>query len=156
MQLNLKTDYSLRLMLYLTLHPGELSTVGEVAAAYRISAHHLSKVAQALCKAGFIELVRGRGGGMRLALNPAQIQLGAVVHLTEGPLPLLECFDAQTNTCVISPACGLKLILREAQAAFFATLENYTVVDVAGNAGALRSLLHGNRKRERRAADSAS
>lgn len=141
MQLNLKTDYSLRLLLFLALHPDELVTVAKVADAFDISAHHLSKVAQTLAAAGFIQLLRGRSGGIRLLAAPSEVNISRVIRTVEGSLFLVECFDSKKNTCVISPACGLKGILAEAQRAFFEVLERYTLADAVHNPKALRGLL---------------
>lgn len=141
MQLNLKTDYSLRVLLYLAVHPGELIPVSQVATAFGISAHHLTKVAQGLAAGGFVELVRGRRGGMRLAVNPEKISVASVVRKVEGSLALVECFDAKSNTCSIAPICSLKRMLAEAQSSFFAVLERYTLADVATNPRSLRALL---------------
>ena len=138
--LNLRTDYSLRLLVYLAVHPGETVTVPRVAEAYGISSNHLTKVAQALGTTGVIELVRGRSGGVRLAKSPEKIVLGQVVRRVEGDQVLVECFDAKTNTCIISPACALKRVLGEAQQGFYAVLDRYTLADVAGNPEALRRI----------------
>lgn len=138
--LNLRTDYSLRLLVYLAVHPRETVTVPRVAEAYGISSNHLTKVAQALGTTGVIELVRGRSGGVRLAKAPEKIVLGQVVRRVEGDQVLVECFDAKTNTCIISPACALKRVLGEAQQAFYAVLDRYTLADVAGNPEALRRI----------------
>lgn len=138
--LNLRTDYSLRLLVYLSVYPGENVTVARVAKAYDISAHHLTKVAQTLGTLGVIDLVRGRSGGVRLAKAPDQISLGQVVRRVEGEQVLVECFDPKTNTCAISPACGLKRVLAEAQRAFFSVLDRYTLADVGGNPEVLRRI----------------
>jgi Rrf2 family nitric oxide-sensitive transcriptional repressor len=141
MQLNLKTDYSLRLLLFLALYPEELVPVSRVAHAFQISVHHLSKVAQGLSEAGFVELVRGRGGGMRLAVDPARVAVSEVIRAVEGSFALVECFQVKGNTCAISPVCALKGILAEAQSAFFGVLERYTLADVVRNPRALRGIL---------------
>ena len=90
--------------------------------------------------AQLIESVRGRGGGLRLARAPAEINIAAVVKRTEPHLNLVECFDRKTNTCPIDPVCGLKGALLNAQAAFFAELERYTLADFAPRAPALIKL----------------
>lgn len=141
MQLNLKTDYSLRLLLFLALYPGELVPVSRVAKAFRISTHHLGKVAQSLAAGGFVELVRGRGGGMRLALDPDHVAIDSVIRQLEGTFALVECFETTGNTCSIAPVCGLKKVLAEAQAAFFSVLKRYTLADIVGNPGVLRRIL---------------
>ena len=143
MQLNLKTDFSLRLLLFLATHPEEIVPVGRVAEAFGISAHHLSKVARALAELGVIEMVRGRAGGVRLAMAPGEIQVGDIVRRIESDstAPLVECFDGSNNTCVISPACALKGVLRKALNAFLAVLDGYSLADLTRNADALRRIL---------------
>lgn len=142
MQLNLKTDYSLRLLIYLVLHPSQTIPVGRVAEAFGISLHHLAKVAQSLSRLGFIRQVRGRAGGLQLAAKPEDVRLGDLVRVIEGSLALVECFEEKRNSCVIAPACGLKGALFQAQSAFLGVLDNYTLADVTKNTRALRLLLN--------------
>jgi Rrf2 family nitric oxide-sensitive transcriptional repressor len=59
----------------------------------------------------------------------------------------LECFDARTNRCALSPACRLKSVLFEAQQSFFAVLDGYTLEDILHNAPELVRLLRGPRAR---------
>lgn len=146
MQLTLFSDYSLRVLLYLTAHRGRRVALPEVASAYGISQHHLGKVAQSLIEQGLVVSVRGRGGGLSLAREPRDINVGAVVRSTEPHLNLVECFDAHTNTCPINPACGLKQALLRAQEAFFAELDRYSLADFSSRAPALIKLWQLNLK----------
>jgi Rrf2 family transcriptional regulator, nitric oxide-sensitive transcriptional repressor len=127
MHLTLFTDYALRSALYLACHPDRLVSVDEVGRAYGISRHHLVKVVQTLVDLGVVEAQRGRGGGMRLAMPPSEINIGWLVRRTEPHLNLVECFDLETNTCPIAPACGLKGALQRAQRAFLEILDEYTL-----------------------------
>src|SRR5512142_282347 len=104
MRLTAYTDYSLRVLIRLALRPGQLVTIAEIARSYDISEQHLMKVVHQLGVAGYIETVRGHGGGMRLARKPAEIVIGDVVRHTEPDLCLVECFRAP-HSCVIAPAC---------------------------------------------------
>lgn len=140
MQLTLFSDYSLRILLYLTMHPGRRVTLPEISAAYGISQNHLVKVVQRLIEEGWVESARGRGGGLSLARAPADINVASVVRITEPHMNLVECFDAQTNTCPIDPACGLKKVLLRAQEAFMKELEQHTLADFAPRAPALIKL----------------
>ena len=108
MHLTQFSDYSLRLALYLACHPERVVSVDEVSRAFGISRHHLVKVVQTLTDLGVVEAQRGRGGGMRLAMRPSEINVGWLIRRTEPHLNLVECFDPATNTCPIAPACGLK------------------------------------------------
>ncbi len=140
MRLTLQTDYGLRALLFLAVRPGEVVPIGEVAAAYGVSVHHLTKVGQLLAHRGYVEQVRGARGGVRLARDPATISLGAVVRDLEPSLALVECFEPATNTCVLAPACELKRILAAAQRAFLAELDQHTLADAAKRPRALAAL----------------
>ena len=140
MQITLFSDYSLRILLYLASHHGQRVALPEISAAYGISHNHLVKVVQRLIDHGWVESVRGRGGGLSLACAPGDINVAAVVRLTEPHMNLVECFDAQTNTCPIDPVCGLKGALLRARDAFLNELERYTLADFAPRAPALIKL----------------
>lgn len=125
MRLTRYTDYAMRVLLYLGAQPDKVCSLSEIARAYGISQNHLMKVAHDLGKAGYIEGVRGRSGGVRLARPADQINVGEVVRRTEEGFELVEC-----GTCVIAPACGLTGVLDEALAAFMAVLDRYTLADL--------------------------
>jgi Rrf2 family nitric oxide-sensitive transcriptional repressor len=141
MHLTQFSDYSLRLLLYLSCHPDRLVSVEEVARAYGISRHHLVKVVQTLTDVGYVESQRGRRGGMRLARATSEINIGRLIRRTEPHLDLVECFDEETNTCPIAPACGLKGALLRAQTAFLNVLDEYTLDQFAARRAALVPLL---------------
>lgn len=141
MRLTFYSDYSLRLLMYAALRPGALITIQDVAQAYGISKNHLTKVAFDLGRAGFIETVRGRGGGLKLAKKPEEIGLGAVLRVTEARSVPVECFDPASNSCVISGPCRLKGVLNRALKAYFAVLDEYTLADLTAKHPALSRLL---------------
>lgn len=125
MRLTRYTDYALRVLTYLGAQPDRVCSIAEIARGYGISQNHLMKVAHDLGKAGYIEGVRGRAGGIRLAKAPDKINVGAVVRQTEDGFDLVDC-----DTCSISPACELTRVLDEALAAFMAVLDRYTLADL--------------------------
>jgi len=127
--------------MYAALKPGALITIQEVAEAYGISKNHLTKVAFDLGRAGFLETLRGRGGGLRLAKKPKEIGLGDVLRVTESRSVLVECFNPKTNSCVISAPCRLKGVLARALKAWFAVLDEYTLADLTEKNSALSRLL---------------
>lgn len=129
-RLTLYTDYSLRVLLYLGAKNNiELSTIQEIADAYTISKNHLMKVTHQLGLLGLIETVRGRGGGIRLAKEPSDINIGAVVRQTEEDFHIVECFDVENNLCKLSSQCRLKGVLYEALQAYLSVLDRYTLAD---------------------------
>jgi Rrf2 family transcriptional regulator, nitric oxide-sensitive transcriptional repressor len=140
MRITQYTDYALRVLIYLGLEGEQLSTIGEIAERYVISRSHLMKVVNQLVQEGFVEGVRGKGGGIRLAVAPDQIRIGDVVRKIEPDLVLVECFGPG-NQCVITPACDLKKALYKALQAFLAVLDGYTLADFLKQREPLRLLL---------------
>jgi Rrf2 family nitric oxide-sensitive transcriptional repressor len=146
MQLTRFSDYALRMLLYLAAHPDRLVSIGEVSTAYRVSSHHMVKVAQLLVNRGLVRGTRGRRGGLRLAVRADEVTLGAVVRMTEPSLDLVECFDRRRNSCPIEPACGLKGTLRQAQQSFLAVLDQHTLAESLPRAPQLIQLWGGRRR----------
>ncbi len=132
MRLSTFSDYSLRVLMYLGVQPDRLATIAEIAAGHGISESHLMKVVHQLGRCGLIETVRGKGGGMRLALAPQNIALGDVIRQTESDFALVECFGANAG-CRIQGACHLNAILDEALNALFLVLDGYTLADLLVN-----------------------
>jgi Rrf2 family nitric oxide-sensitive transcriptional repressor len=129
MRLTTMTDYALRLLMYLAHQPERLCTIAEVADAYGISQVHLMKITHELGLAGFIETVRGKGGGMRLAASPASINLGAVVRAVEPDFVLVEGFGSE-NQCALTGYCRLAGVLGGALEQFLAHLDRHTLGDL--------------------------
>jgi Rrf2 family transcriptional regulator, nitric oxide-sensitive transcriptional repressor len=129
MQLTRFSDYALRVLILAAARPDERHLTADVSTAFGISRHHLVKVVNELRHLGYIETIRGRDGGFRLARDPARIRIGDVVRDTEGTT-LVECFDKATNTCPLSGACGLKGALRDAFEAFMAVLDGRSLADL--------------------------
>ncbi len=141
MQLTRYTDYSLRVLIYLAITQ-ETTTIAEIAARYKISENHLVKVVHNLGKLGYVETVRGRSGGVRLAGDPESIRVGQVVRQVEPNFDLLECFNVKENTCPILPACKLRGVLVQAQQAFMAVLDEYTLATFLSDRVEIASLLN--------------
>jgi Rrf2 family nitric oxide-sensitive transcriptional repressor len=137
MRLKGYTDYALRVLMHLAAKPDRLASISEMARTYRISHNHLMKVVHDLRKEGFLDAVRGRSGGVRLARPAAEISVGQVVRHTEGGFDLVDC-----GSCVIAPACSLTAALHEARKAFMQVLDGYSLADlVADRQRGLRELL---------------
>ena len=146
MRLTVYTDYSLRTLMYLGVRgTDQLTTIQEIADAYQISKNHLMKVTYDLGQHGYIETIRGRGGGIRLAMDPKDINIGDVVRKTEEDFHIVECFNPESNLCKISPECQLKNALHQALQAYIAVLDSYTLADVLGTKDVLRELFGINR-----------
>lgn len=142
MRLTLYSDYSLRVLLYLSHKQEETVTITELAEFYKISRNHLVKVVHNLGINGFISTSRGKHGGIRLARPAQEISVGEVIRHTEPDFDLLECFNPETDHCVITKNCALKGVLFEARKSFVDVLDRYTLADVAASkpTAALRTI----------------
>ena len=141
MRLTQYSNFALRTLQLLALRAPAIVTVDDVARAHRISKSHLVKVANELGKRGYVETIRGRRGGMRLARPADQITVGEIIRWTEAPLALVECFDPETNTCPLLGVCHLSRGLQRALRAFLSVLDDMTIADIAINRDALLARL---------------
>jgi len=130
MQITRFTDYSLRVLMLLGLYPDRLVTIEEIARRHDISHEHLRKIVHRLSTLGYIDSVRGRNGGLRLALDPEDINIGEVVRDFEGDMTIAECFASEPVDCPIESCCRIQPIFHEALSAFLDVLDGYTLQDV--------------------------
>ena len=134
------SDYSIRVMIYLGLQKSKLATISDIAKAYEISENHLTKAVHQLAQRGYIETVRGKGGGLRLVRKPDTVNIGEMIRYSEGNTTLLPCMDNE-ESCCIRPNCKLMGILREAQVALFTVLDKYTLADLLQQEAPLTQIL---------------
>ncbi len=134
MHLTIFTDHTLRVLIYLGAHRhnDRLATISDIATAYGLPGNHLRKVVHHLAKQGYVETLRGQGGGVRLARAPKLINLGDVIRNSEQDHQVLvECFQkSNQNTCSIVSACTLRGILEQAMQAFFDELDRHTLASL--------------------------
>ncbi|MEP4039233.1 Rrf2 family transcriptional regulator [Pseudophaeobacter sp.] len=141
MQISKFSDYALRILIHLATHEDGLMSTREIAQMQKLPFNHLAKISQWLTHEGYVESLRGRNGGMRLALPPEAISIGGLLRKSERGTPLVECMKEDGGCCVMTPACGLLPILNEAQEMFFTTLDSKTLQDVLNGNGGMRNLL---------------
>ncbi len=141
MRLTVYTDYALRVLMYLAVKEDRLATIAEIAKSYDISRNHLMKVAHQLGVAGYVETLRGRGGGLRLAKPIEAIGLGEVIRYTEPDMAIVSCFEPVDAPCAIHPCCVLKRAVKKARDAFVEVLDGYTLGDLVQPRGRLIDLL---------------
>jgi Rrf2 family nitric oxide-sensitive transcriptional repressor len=141
LRLTVYTDYALRLLMYLAVKDDGLATIAEVAVSYGISKNHLMKVAHQLGQAGYVETVRGRGGGLRLARPVEAVNLGDVVRRTEPDMAVVACLNPVDAPCAIKSCCVLRRALAQAGTAFLEVLDGYSLADLVKPRTPLRGLL---------------
>lgn len=130
MRLTKQTNYAIRMLMYCAANDGNLSRIPEIARAYGVSELFLFKILQPLNKAGLVETVRGRNGGVRLPKPASDITLFDIVKVTEESFAMAECFEAGEVDCPLVDSCGLNSALRKALNAFFEVLQQYTIDDL--------------------------
>ena len=141
MKLTAFTDYSLRVLIYVSAQPTQRATIAGIAGSFEVSEHHLTKVVHFLGKQGWLANVRGKGGGLELAMPPELIVIGQVVRETEGGAVPAECFASGGGNCCIASICRLSSVLDEAVNAFYAALDRYTLADLVQNRQSLARVL---------------
>ncbi|CDZ28485.1 iron-responsive transcriptional regulator RirA [Neorhizobium galegae] len=130
MRLTKQTNYAVRMLMYCAANEGHLSRIPEIARAYGVSELFLFKILQPLNKAGLVETVRGRNGGVRLGRAADRITLFDVIKVTEDSFAMAECFEEGVAECPLVDSCGLNAALRKALNAFFDVLAEYTIDDL--------------------------
>ncbi|HEY4103124.1 MAG TPA: Rrf2 family transcriptional regulator [Polyangiaceae bacterium] len=143
MHLTRYSDYSLRALIFLATTGGKLCTIPEIASGFGISRGHLMKVVHLLGQLGYVETLRGRGGGIRLGMAPSEIRIGQLLRQTEESFELVDCLATRgERSCRIASACKLRGMFEEALRAFLGTLDQYTLADIVeGRVAPLKRLL---------------
>ncbi|MBL4928059.1 RrF2 family transcriptional regulator [Fuscibacter oryzae] len=136
MRLTIRTSLAMRTLMFCAVNTGRIVRKHEVAEACGASENHLAQVIHLLARKGYLKTIRGRAGGLMLALPTDQIRVGQVFRDFEGVLPFTECTDGDQSSCPLSGVCQLKCVLADALEAFYARLDSVLLTDlVAGNHG---------------------
>ena len=130
MQLSKFTDYSFRALIYLADKKGSLATVEELANALQISEHHLKKIIHKLAKTNYVISIKGRGGGLKLGMDPKDINLGEILKITEDNLNIVECFNNPENCPLMTSGCKLKYIISNSLEKFIKEFSKYSLEDI--------------------------
>jgi Rrf2 family iron-responsive transcriptional regulator len=120
----------MRMLMYCAADNNDLSRIPEIAKSYSVSELFLFKILQPLSKAGLMQTVRGRNGGVRLGRDANKITLLDVVRVTEDNFAMAECFENDAAECPLLDHCALNSALRRALNAFFDVLADYTIEDL--------------------------
>ncbi len=160
MRLTAYSNYTLRVLMVASARGSALTTIQDMADGFGISKAHLVKCVHQLGAWGYLETVRGNGGGFRLARSAESISLGEVIRRTEDGFSLVECFDEDDNTCPLVGRCHLRGALLRATGVFLAELDEMTLADISDNGDELLASLdlgvNGPQRCEARPAESRS
>lgn len=128
MHITTKTDYGLRVLIYLQRNKGK-TKIKKIADTYNISKNHLSVVVNQLAMLGYIISTQGPNGGIEFNLQHAEKTVAELIAAIED-LEVVECFNEKINSCNLSSHCKLKMILKKATNAFLNELKNYRIKDL--------------------------
>lgn len=107
MMISTRGRYALRVLVDLACHAkGGFVPMKEVAERQEISLKYLERIMPVLTRNGLVTAAPGRGGGYRLARNPAECRVGEVLRLTEGTLAPVSCIGGASEGCKRAPDCA--------------------------------------------------
>jgi len=128
MRLNTKTDYCIRVLIYLQMNQGKVR-IQDIADNYNISKNHLSVAVNLLSELGYINTTPGPKGGIEFNQEAKNRSVGELVSQVE-LFEIVECFDPESNSCILSPHCRLKGMLTRASSAFLGELKKFKIKDL--------------------------
>ena len=127
--------------MFCAVNQGRLVTKHEIAKRCNASENHLAQVINQLAQMGVINTQRGRNGGLELAREAEQIEIGDIFRAMEAPVPLAECFADVDNSCPLVDACRLREALTDALEVFYQRLDEVTLDTLVCGNDALSALL---------------
>jgi Rrf2 family protein len=130
-----RTKYALRALYSLTRqYGGGPVLIATLAREERIPLKFLEAILLELKTHGIVDSRKGRHGGYRLNRSPAQITIGSVVRVLEGPLAPLPCASETAfracEECEDAQRCGTRIVMKEVRDAIAAILDGTTLADV--------------------------
>ena len=128
MRLTKKTDYCIRVLIYLQTHRGRVK-IQDIADSYYISKNHLSVAVNKLAELKYIITTKGPNGGIEFNTSAENKTVGKLILDIE-EFEIVECFDLKNNNCNLSSKCKLKNMLKKSTAAFINELKTYKIKDL--------------------------
>lgn len=134
MQITQTADYAVRTVVFLAMHRGsEPVAAAAIAKEMTIPADYISKVVQALSRAGLVESVPGRNGGARLARDAQDLSMLEVVEAVDGPVTLTRCV-IRPGACPRDQFCPVHGFWKEAQKGLVSKLASTKIADICRKA----------------------
>lgn len=135
MKISKKGEYALKALVELAINydKGEAITlINDIAEREDIPSKYLEQILLTLRNAGILVSKRGVGGGYTLSRPPADISLGEVIRVVEGPLAPLDCVSVSRHVdCPNETTCGLYSVMLEVRNAISSIVDNISLKDIA-------------------------
>ena len=131
LKISTKGRYALRLMLDLAVHDrGGYIPIKEIAKRQSISEKYLEQIISILGRAGFVQSIRGAGGGYKLSHPLKSYTVGMILILTEGSLAPVACLDSNVNTCDRNSQCATLMVWEKLYEAINGVVDSITLEDL--------------------------
>ncbi len=135
MMISTKGRYALRVMIDLAGHDSdEYVSLKGISERQKISMKYLEAIVAVLNKAGFLQSLRGKDGGYRLARRPREYTVGSVLKLTEGSLAPVACLEGCDTVCQSSDGCITLPLWQKLDGIIDDYLESVTLEDLLNGA----------------------
>ncbi|MDN5301918.1 MAG: Rrf2 family transcriptional regulator, cysteine metabolism repressor [Thermoanaerobacteraceae bacterium] len=136
MKLSTRGRYGLKAMFDLAQNYGSGPIpLKSVAERQDISEHYLEQLISSLRKAGLVQSVRGAQGGYTLTKKPAEITVGDVLRVLEGPLGLVDCvLEQDAVKCSRADDCITRIVWEKIRDSMIKTMDSITLQDMCEEA----------------------
>lgn len=106
MKFSTKGRYALRVIIDLAEHnTGKYIPLNDIASRQEISEKYLESIVSVLSKNGYVDALRGKGGGYRLNRSPDEYTVGSIIKLIEGSLAPVACLEPGAKPCSRASEC---------------------------------------------------
>ncbi len=142
MKVSPKVDYAFIAILELGFHypEGRIVSVADIARKYSIPLPFLEQVMLTLKRAGYMTSKKGKKGGFLLTRAPAEITLGEIFRVIQGPIGITECSGRDTfSSCPQILECAFRDVWQDVSQAIFHILDRVTFSDMMRKAEELRA-----------------
>lgn len=127
MRLSKTTNYAIRILIDCAVADPNLVKVAEISERRDITLQNTFKIVHLLSRAGFLQAVRGRHGGVRLARPASEIRIGDVVRAMEILNLEIESDEAEQGSSQQSQLAALDQLFDNALGAFISVLDEHTL-----------------------------
>ena len=122
MKISTKGRYALRMLLDLAERgDGGFVSLKEIAERQNISRLYLEQIDSLLNTSDILRANRGKQGGYRLAMDPAEYTVGQILRITESNLAPVACLEDKTNRCDRAVFCKTLPLWK----GFYQVINNY-------------------------------
>lgn len=121
--------------------------ISEISALEKIPVKFLEQILLTLKNSGLLQSKRGNAGGYYLARPAAEIMLGQIVRILDGPLAPIRCVSQMAYEpcgCPDERTCGLRMVMGDVRSAIAAVLDHTSLADVDVRTEIVKSMLQGD------------